>query len=148
MTDFLKKLYDHRLDIRDCETQIDGIMPFAITEAMDKACRNNVVYEHGEGKIVLSTRKQYLTPKDDIHLERLASDIDKLAANLAKTNKEKVEAVEAEIAELKKQIGELELLKNELLVSNKLIILKARFKNYLEDTVTLKPILNVFLPKR
>ena len=148
MSEFLKKLYDHRLDIRDCETQIDGIMPFAIAEAMDKACRNNVVYEYGDGKIVLSTRKQYLTPKDDIHLERLASDIDNLAAKLAQSNKDKVEDIEAEIAKLKERIGELELLKNELLVSDKLIILKARFKNYQEDTVTLKPILNVFLPKR
>ncbi|WLT40589.1 hypothetical protein NON20_26000 (plasmid) [Synechocystis sp. B12] len=142
---YLNLLIDYRIAIRKTESEIEGIMPLAVGEALNNVQDNRVVFADKRAKVVLTTRKLFPTVKDCVILERLEADILATTAQLAQSKQNTLARIDAEISHLKQAIAELEAEKEILLTNRRLIQLKHQFKAEREGRVELKPILNVQL---
>ncbi|MBD2499875.1 hypothetical protein [Anabaena azotica] len=123
-------------------------MPNAIDEALQVANnnKNQTVYrEENNGKIVLVFKKQFPTPKDDLKLSRLESDIMGAIAKLHEKHSIEIQQIDSSISELKEAIAQLENKKQSLLSSSYVTRLKNEYEKYRQDSVYLSPNLSIYL---
>lgn len=150
----LNQLIKLRQKINQMELLINEIMPDAINEALDIVGNDsaingkNIVYSNEDkGKITINFRKHYPSPKDNITLERLDSDIRVEKTKLCKANESKLAEIEAKLSELNAHIKLVEKEEEKLLTNQRLIALKSRYKEERENCVELVPSLSVFVNK-
>lgn len=150
----LEQLIELRNKVNQLEQLIDQIMPLAIDEAINILSNEsaingkNVVYsQKNKGKITVTFRKQYPSPKDNVTLQRLNEDITAEQKSLAIKHKPKLNQLENQLNELEEQMTKLELEKEKLITNKRLINLKLRFGTERENGMELIPSLSVYLDK-
>lgn len=150
----LEQLISLRKKINQLEQLINEIMPSAIDEAInilsDKSSINgkNLVYAQKDlGKITVTFRKQYPSPKDNVTLQRLNEDITAEQKSLAIKHKSQLSELENQLNELEEQMTKKELIREKLMTNKRLINLKLRFGTERENGMELIPSLSVYLDK-
>ncbi|MBL1208284.1 hypothetical protein [Geminocystis sp. GBBB08] len=146
---YLEQLISLRKKINELEFLISEIMPLALNESLEILSNkedNNIVYaDKTNGKIVVTFRKQYPTPKDNVTLQRLDDEIKAETKLLVKTHQSELSELEQQLDELNQTIEQLESEKEKLTTNKRLINLKLRFKIERENSMELIPNLSVYL---
>ena len=146
----LEKLLELRNNISKLQFEIEGLMPEAVSEAIEvlgtrENTKNKTVYQNNNSKIVLVFKKQYETPQTDLKLNRLESDIRTATAKLSQNKANDLARIESEIEKHQQAIAELELERNRVMFTSYLSRLKKEYELRRQETMTLKPTLSVFL---
>jgi CHAD domain-containing protein len=147
----LEQLVLLRKQMKELEYEIEEIMPDSINEALtimeneQSINGKNLVFASKYGSITVSFRKKYPNNNDNITLKRLDEDIKAEQQSLALTHQPQLKVIELAIDKLNNELAVLEQEQEKLLTSERLIKLKARFKQTLENLVELIPSLSVYL---
>ncbi|MEI6443144.1 MAG: hypothetical protein WCO29_08455 [Nostocales cyanobacterium ELA583] len=107
----LEKLLELRNNISKLQFEIEGLMPEAVSEAIEglgtcENTKNKPVYQNNNSKIVLVFKKQYETPQTDLKLNRLESDIRTATAKLSQNKANDLARIESEIEKHQQAIAQ------------------------------------------
>jgi hypothetical protein len=132
--------------LKRTEHQIDTIMPEAINAALQvELDKNRTVYQADKGKVILTLRKKVPTIKQSKELTRLDELMVATQTSLANRHAKRIDRINAEIAEHRQAIADLEQQREELLTNKQLIKLKSDFIQQKEQESWIQPSLSVYL---
>lgn len=132
--------------LKRTEHQIDTIMPEAIDAALQvELDKNRTVYQADKGKVILTLRKKVPTIKQSKELTRLDELMVATQMTLANRHAKRIDRINAEIADHRQAIADLEQQRDELLTNKQLIKLKSDFIEQKEQESWMQPSLSVYL---
>ena len=132
--------------LKRTEHQIDTIMPEAINAALQvELDKNRTVYQADKGKVILTLRKKVPTIKQSKELTRLDELMVATQTSLANRHAKRIDRINAQIAEHRQAIADLEQQREELLTNKQLIKLKSDFIQQKEQESWMQPSLSVYL---
>lgn len=117
----------------------------AALEALDIESKNRVVFRNGIGKIVLKFLKRFPKIEEDKELSRIDADIKSAELMLVEKHSLKLNLIAKQIDEYREAIAKLEEQREELLSSQYLNALKARFKHHYQACSYQVPSVQVFI---
>lgn len=132
--------------LKRTEHQIDTIMPEAINAALQvELDKNRTVYQADKGKVILTLRKKVPTIKESTELSRLDELLVATQTTLANRHAKRIDQINAQIAEHRQAIADLEQQREELLTNKRVIKLKSDFIEQKEQQSWMQPSLSVYL---
>lgn len=145
----LERLLALRKKIQQLEQEINDLMPEAIGEALELISNQGkqIALENELGKIVVVMRRKFNSPKDDLILAKLDTDIKAELSKLALTHSTKLSAIDNSITNLENELAILKNKQENLLSSRYLIKLKKQYQEHQQSTEYLVPSLSIFLNK-